>query len=52
MEQDLKQADFIANIEKSDWKPAQKVEWFGFNIDLSLGKFDFLFLLKNLRGWS
>ena len=36
---DLKEAGFIVNVEKSEWKPSTKVEWLGFMINLSKGEF-------------
>jgi len=35
----LKEAGFIVNVEKSEWKPSTKVEWLGFMINLSKGEF-------------
>jgi len=36
----LKEAGFIVNVEKSEWKPLTKVEWYiGFMINLSKGGF-------------
>jgi len=32
----LKEAVFIVNVEKSEWKPSTKVEWLGF---MSKGEF-------------
>ena len=36
---DLESAGFIVNMEKSVWEPAYVIEWLGFQINLSEGKF-------------
>ena len=36
---DLESAGFVVNIEKSQWDPSHNIEWLGFHIDLSTGKF-------------
>ena len=36
---DLDNASFIVNNEKYNWEPSCNTEWFGFQIDLSVGEF-------------
>lgn len=36
---DLESADFVVNIEKSQWEQCESLEWLGFKIDLVLGEF-------------
>ena len=39
VKQDIEDAGFIINIEKSVWKPSHTLEWLGFKVDLSVGEF-------------
>ena len=39
VQDNLKKAGFIVNIEKSEWQPSTIIEWLGFTIDLSKGEF-------------
>ena len=39
VKQDIENAGFIINVEKSAWEPSLTMEWLGFLIDLSVGEF-------------
>ena len=39
VKQDIENAGFVINVEKSSWEPSHTLEWLGFQIDLSVGKF-------------
>ena len=41
-EQDIENSGFVINGEKSIWEPSQSMEWLGFLLDLSVGKFSVL----------
>ena len=39
VKQDIENAGFVINVEKSIWDPSHAIEWLGFLIDLSVGEF-------------
>ena len=38
-QQDIENAGFVINVEKSTWEPSHTIEWLGFQIDLAVGEF-------------
>ena len=39
VQQDIQNAGFVINVDKSTWEPSHTIEWLGFQIYLSVGKF-------------
>ena len=39
VQQDIENAGFVIDVEKSTWEPSHTIEWLGFQIDLSVSEF-------------